>query len=290
MLCVSGWLYLRASFPCHLVVSQLAGSWANCHALDSQLCNAWVKLSSAQTALWQIEWWNIAMADPKVWDTPIAMYLDRCFFISSTTCQIGQKALQLLSMIVPDDTTLHTSSKSVALSCTGLSVDLDAAAKWAERWGMLFSVPKSKHLLIGSKTGRSPAILMKGILIPQFPTHQHLGPGVVLELNITITWKDHIESVFSVCLCVCVPWWLGPYDVMIRLGKIISMAALKKNFTATIHPRMVYVCAVWSWSPTSSLQLLQESFCKRYTCSITFAPRDKRYTSHPYHAGFLELN
>ena len=51
--------------------------------------------------------------------------------------------------IFADDTTLHTADKSSISSCARLSSDLDTAASWAERWGMLFSAPKSKYLAIG---------------------------------------------------------------------------------------------------------------------------------------------
>ena len=53
--------------------------------------------------------------------------------------------------IFADDTSLHTAGKSTASSCATLRADLDSAATWANRWGMLFSAPKSKNLSIGKK-------------------------------------------------------------------------------------------------------------------------------------------
>ena len=54
-----------------------------------------------------------------------------------------------------------------------------------ERWGMLFSAPKSKHLAIGRTAKQSPLVRMNGIPIPQVRTHKHLG----LIFNNTLTWE-----------------------------------------------------------------------------------------------------
>ena len=99
--------------------------------------------------------------------------------------------------IFADDTSLHTAGKSTASSCATLSADLDAAATWADRWRMLFSAPKSKHLSIGNKARQSPPVSMRGVLmiIPQVRTHKHLG----LVLNESLTWSDHISNVYTTC-------------------------------------------------------------------------------------------
>ena len=47
------------------------------------------------------------------------------------------------------DTILHATDKSLVSSCISLSGVLDRADNWADRWGMLFRAPKSKHLPIG---------------------------------------------------------------------------------------------------------------------------------------------
>ena len=102
--------------------------------------------------------------------------------------------------IFADDTSLHTAGKSTASSCATVSADLDAAATWADRWGMLFSPPpppppKSKHISIGKKARQSPPVSMRGVLIPQVRTHKHLG----LVLNESLTWSDHVSSVYRLC-------------------------------------------------------------------------------------------
>ena len=106
------------------------------------------------------------------------------FWISKSQCSI-----------FADDTTLHTADKSNISSCARLSSDLDTAASWAERWGMLFSAPKSKHLAIGRTAKQSPLVRMNGIPIPQVRTHKHLG----LIFNNTLTWNDHVSNVYSTC-------------------------------------------------------------------------------------------
>ena len=107
-----------------------------------------------------------------------------------------------------DDTTLHATDKSLVSSCVSLSGDLDRAANWADRWGMLFSAPKSKHLPIGREAQQSPSVFMKGVPIPQVRTHTHLG----LIFNSTLTWNDHILNLCTTCARMtgrnsATPWW-----------------------------------------------------------------------------------
>ena len=140
--------------------------------------------------------------------------------------------------IFADDTSLHTAGKSTASSCATLSADLDAAATWAERWGMLLSSPQSKHLSIGKKARQSPPVSIKGVLIPQVCTDKHLG----LVLNESLTWSDHISSVYAACARMI--------GILRRLDGTICSHAMKRIYTAVIRPRMEYACAVWSGGPT----------------------------------------
>ena len=94
-----------------------------------------------------------------------------------------------------DDTTLHATDKSLVSSCVSLSGDLDRAANWADRWGMLFSAPKSKHLPIGREAQQSPSVFMKGALISHVRTHKHLR----LIFNSSLTWNDHISNLYTTC-------------------------------------------------------------------------------------------
>ena len=74
--------------------------------------------------------------------------------------------IQIQASFFADDTTLHATDKSLVSSCVGLSGDLERAANWADRWGMLFSAPKSKHLPIECEAQQSPSVFMKGVPIP----------------------------------------------------------------------------------------------------------------------------
>ena len=166
--------------------------------------------------------------------------------------------------IFADCTSLHT-GKSTASSCTTLSADLDAAATWAERWGMLLSSPQSKHLSIGKKARQSPPVSIKGVLIPQVCTDKHLG----LVLNESLTWSDHISSVYAACARMI--------GILRCLDETIRSPAMKKIYTAVTRPRMEYAGAVWSGGPTACLQLLQDSYAKRH--SLSLPPLEKRFES-----------
>ena len=152
--------------------------------------------------------------------------------------------------IFADDTTLHTADKSSISSCARLSSDLDTSASWAERWGMLFSAPKSKHLAIGRTAKQSPLVRMNGVPSPQVRTHKHLG----LIFNNTLTWNDHVSNVYSTCARM-----LG---ILRRLDGNISPLCMERIYKTAFRSRMEYACAVWSGGSTRSLQRLQDSFAK----------------------------
>ena len=127
-----------------------------------------------------------------------------------------------------DDTILHATDKSPLISsCVSLSSDLDKAANWADRWGMLFSAPKSRHLSIGCEAQQSPSVFMKGAHIPQVRTHNHLG----LIFNSALTWNDHISNLNTTCARMT--------RILRRLDGSIPSSSMKKNYTAVIRPRTV---------------------------------------------------
>ena len=167
--------------------------------------------------------------------------------------------------IFANDTSLHTAGKSTASSCATLSADLDAAATWADRWGMLLSAPKSKHLSIGNKARQSPPVSMREVPIPQVRTHKHLG----LVLNESLG-SDHISSVYTACARMI--------GILRRLDGTIRSPAMKRIYTAVIRPGMEYACPVWSGGPTGCLQRLQDSFAKRH--SLSLPPLEKRFEYH----------
>ena len=172
--------------------------------------------------------------------------------------------------IFADDTSLQTAAsagKSTLSCCATLSADLDAAATWADRWVTLFSAPKSKHLSLGKKARQSPPVSMRGVLIPQVRTHKHLG----LVLNESLTWRDHISSVYTTCARTVI-------GILRRLDATIRSPAMKRIYTAVIRPRMEYACAVWSGGPTGCLQRLQDSFAKRHSMSLPSL--EKRFEYH----------
>ena len=168
--------------------------------------------------------------------------------------------------IFADDTTMHTVDSSLTSGCTSLSADLDTAATWADRWGMLFSAPKSKHLSIGRKARQSPPVYMEGVPIPQVQTHKHLG----LVFNSSLTWNDHISNIYSSCARMT--------GILRRLNGIIQPSSMERIYKGVIRARMEYACAVWSGGPTRCLQRLQDSFAKRY--GLTLPPLNKRFNYH----------
>ena len=108
--------------------------------------------------------------------------------------------------------------------------------------------------------------LKKRVLIPQVRTQEHLG----LVLNESLTWSDHISSVYTACSRMI--------GILRRLDGTIRSPAMKRIYTAVIRPRMEYACPVWSGGPTGCLQGLQDSFAKRH--SLSLPPLEKRFEYH----------
>ena len=197
---------------------------------------------------------------------PQGTVLGPVLFLIFTMINDLPESTQSQCSIFADDTTLHTADKSNISSCARLSSDLDTAASWAERWGMLFSAPKSKHLAIGRTAKQSPLVRMNGIPIPQVRTHKHLG----LIFNNTLTWNDHVSNVYSTCARM-----LG---ILRRLDGNISPPCMERIYKTAIRSRMEYACAVWSGGSTRSLQRLQDSFAKRL--GLTLPPLKNRFNYH----------
>ena len=105
-----------------------------------------------------------------------------------------------------------------------VSGDLDRAANWADRWGMLFSTPKSKHLPIGREAQQSPSVFMKGAPISQVRTHKHLG----LIFNSSLTWNDHISNLYTTCARMT--------GILRRLDGSIPSSSMKKKLYSCHSP------------------------------------------------------
>ena len=124
--------------------------------------------------------------------------------------------------IFADDTTVDTMDHDPRVSCTRITADLDAAAGWAEKWGMLFSAEKSEHLHIGK--GSDSRVTMKGNLIPVVSHHRHLG----VIFNNKLSWNDHIKAIHNTCSRMM--------GVLRRLRRRVDGAAIKAIYIGTIRP------------------------------------------------------
>ena len=104
----------------------------------------------------------------------------------------------------------------------------------------------------------------------QVRTHKHLG----LVLNESLTWSDHISSVYTACARMI--------GILRRLDGTIRSPAMKRIYTTVIRPRMEYACTVWSGGPTGCLQRLQDSFAKRHSLLYIVTPSSWEEVWIPY--------
>ena len=140
-------------------------------------------LSTAQTAMCKLAEHSIYLPDPTVRNTPGH---------SSRTSAFPD--LYQWPLWVDSESSFilcwrHDPSRywqSLVSSCVILSGDLDRAANWADRWGMLFSAPKSKHLPIG-RAGTAESICVhergSGLLSRRFGHTSTLGLFLTAHLH-----------------------------------------------------------------------------------------------------------
>ncbi len=167
--------------------------------------------------------------------------------------------------IFADDTSTYTIGKSLEDTAKRLSLGLESADRWAFMWGMLFNAEKSVHLTMGGSGTCSP-VSMNGIELPKNASHRHLG----LTINGSLTWKDHIQAVYSACA--------RQLGMLRRLRGKVTCATAVKIFKGFIQPRLEYASALWSGGNTRKLSRLQERFCRDH--NVHLPPLARRFEYH----------
>ena len=172
--------------------------------------------------------------------------------------------------IFADDTTAYTTGKNITLTTVGLSRDVTAASSWADIWGTLFNVEKSKHMMICGRglkgVAPQPSVSMAGIPIPQVKIHEHLG----VIFNDTLTWSNHIDKVYEGCA--------QRAGILRRLRRTFPSRTLRRIYVGAVLPIMEYACPVWSGGPVAKPIHLHKLSCWRNQTSLL--PLQKRFYFH----------
>ncbi len=176
-------------------------------------------------------------------------------FINDLPKMLGTKPT-----IFADDSTIYATGLNHVATAAKLTVELTEAKSWADNWGMEFNPGKSEHLIIHKPRRGSPQknanIFMSADIVPAVSQHKHLG----IRINKTLTWNDHIAATRTKCA--------QRIGMLRRLSQVLPKATVSAIYTATIRPIMEYGCQIWGGGNTTSLQRLQDKFCRTHRVSL----------------------
>ena len=94
-----------------------------------------------------------------------------------------------------DDTSLYVANGDPTILATKLQQAVDNLSEWLDNWLLSVNIEKTALLIIRKKGMPAIHITVRicGDVIHQVNKHKHLG----LILNSTLTWKDHVDYVFT---------------------------------------------------------------------------------------------
>ena len=134
-----------------------------------------------------------------------------------------------------DDTILYIIADNPVTSAAALNDDLKRISKWAEKWLIKFSAPKTKSMFISKKRHPVPVppLVMNGSVLEEVETFKHLG----VTLSKDLSWNKHIENLATTagkCL-----------DILNALKYKLDRLTLEKLYVAFIRSKLEYSNIVW---------------------------------------------
>lgn len=151
-------------------------------------------------------------------------------FINDITHVIRRCSIRLFA----DDTCLLIEVGEPNEAAEILNENLGHISKWAEKWLVTFSPPKTEQMLITNKPPRThPPLTLNNLTITTVKHHKHLG----LHLSCNLTWKKHAEKIAkkaNKCLGILRP-----------LKFTLDRASLETLYKSFIRPILEYADVVW---------------------------------------------
>ena len=134
-----------------------------------------------------------------------------------------------------DDTILYILVDNPVVSAAALNDDLDRISKWAAKWLVRFSAPKTKTMLISKKKKivPNPPLVMNNIILEEVKEYKHLG--VIMSND--LLWNKHIENLATgagKCL-----------DILNALKYKLDRATLEKLYKSFIRSKLEYANIIW---------------------------------------------
>jgi hypothetical protein len=134
-----------------------------------------------------------------------------------------------------DDTSLFVMiDNNINEATTQLNTDLETLKQWASTWLVSFNPKKTKSMYVTLKRNVNVIPLtFDGQVLENVPHHKHLG----LELNSTLTWKDHIDPVTANAS--------KKLNLLAHLKHLLDRKTLLTMYLSFIRPTLEYANIVW---------------------------------------------
>jgi hypothetical protein len=151
-------------------------------------------------------------------------------FINDITHVIKHCKIRLFA----DDTCLYIEVDEPEQAATSLNADLAEIQKWANKWLITFSPPKTEDLIISNKKDtQHPELELDGQPIKQVKSHKHLG----VHLTNDLTWSKHAEETAKKANKM-----LG---IIRPLKHKLDRRSLETLYTSFVRPVLEYADEVW---------------------------------------------
>jgi hypothetical protein len=145
-----------------------------------------------------------------------------------------------------DDTCLFIEVNDTDLQGEEINQDLEQISKWADKWHVDFSPPKTDEMLISRKRLPldHPNLSFDGQPIANVDHHKHLG----LTLSHDLSWNRHIEEIVDKAN--------RRLGILRKLKFKLDRLSLEKIYLGLIRPLLEYGDIIWH-SPSDLLDQLE---------------------------------
>ena len=153
-------------------------------------------------------------------------------FINDITHVIRHCQIRLFA----DDTCLFITVDDKSVAANLINEDLDAIDRWAKRWLVSFSPPKTESMVITTKPNNvpHPVLVLQNTEIKNVKTHKHVG----LNLEYNLWWQHHIQELETRAH--------KRLNILKILKFKLNRATLEKIYFVFVRPILEYADVVWA--------------------------------------------
>ena len=185
------------------------------------------------------DWGNIEAGVPQGSVLGPLLFL---IFINDITYVIKHCKIRLFA----DDMCLYIEVDDPNVQANELNKDLDSLNRWARKWHVDFSPPKTKELIVTRKRNppHHPPSFLDETHVKQVTRHKHLG----LTISKDLSWNQHITEVTDKAT--------RRLGIMRSLKHKVDRLSLERIYLGFIRPILEYGDVVWD-SPLEILHPLE---------------------------------